>query len=135
MREEVPELDAKGLRSFGLVTSGMLVGLFGLFFPWIICRPYPYWPWILGGALALWAVLAPATLRGFYRLWMRFALVLGRITTPVIMSAVFFMVIAPVGFIMRMAGHDPMSRRLDRNLTSYRITARKLPKEHMEKPF
>ena len=135
MPQEIPELDRKGLREFGLVTGGILVLLFGLFFPWLLGRPFPYWPWVLGGLLTIWALLAPTTLRRFYQLWMRLALVLSRVTTPIIMSLVFFLVITPIGFIMRIRGYDPMARRLDPNVTSYRVPARKPPRTHMERPF
>ena len=135
MQHEIPELDRKGLREFGLVTGGMLASLFGLFFPWLLARPYPYWPWVLGGALALWALLAPASLKGFHRLWMRFALLLSRITTPLIMGLVFFLVITPMALIMRAMGRDSMAQRFDPNAMSYRIPARKPPRTHMERPF
>jgi hypothetical protein len=135
MRHQIPELDRKGLRNFGLVTGGILALLFGLFFPWLFGRHYPYWPWVLGGLLVVWALLAPASLKGFYRLWMRLAVLLSRITTPVIMGLVFFLVITPMAFIMRILGHDPMARRLDPNAKSYRIPARRPPRTHMERPF
>lgn len=135
MRHEIPELDRKGLRQFGLVTGGIIAALFGLFFPWLLDRPVPYWPWVLGGALALWALLAPTTVRGFYRLWMRLALLLSRVTTPIIMGLVFYLVITPAAAIMRLAGRDPMARHFDPKQTSYRIPIKKRPKEHMERPF
>ena len=74
-------------------------------------------------------------MRGFYRLWMRLAFLLNRVTTPVIMSLVFFVIITPIALIMRLSGRDPMARRIDRNIKSYRMLASKLPKAHMERPF
>jgi hypothetical protein len=66
---------------------------------------------------------------------MRLALVLSRITTPIIMAVVYFVVITPVAFIMRLIGRDPMARRFDPNAKSYRIPIKKRSKEHMERPF
>ncbi len=131
----IPELDRKGLREFGLVTGGILAVLFGLFFPWVFARPIPYWPWVIAGVLAAWALAAPITLRPVYRAWMRLAIVLSRITTPIIMGLVYFLVITPVAFIMRLIGRDPMARCFDPNAKSYRIPIKKRPKEHMERPF
>ena len=88
MQHEIPELDRKGLREFGLVTGGIIACLFGLFFPWAFDVAIPYWPWAVAGVLALWALIAPDTLRRVYRIWMRFALILSRITTPLIMGLV-----------------------------------------------
>ena len=135
MQHEIPELDRKGLREFGLLTGGILAALFGLCFPWLFDRPFPSWPWALGAVLVLWALVAPATMKGFYRLWMRFSLLLSRVTTPVIMSVVFFVVITPVALILRAMGRDSMTRRFDLAAKSYRIPARKPPKSSMERPF
>jgi Saxitoxin biosynthesis operon protein SxtJ len=135
MNHAIPELDRKGLREFGLTTGGILAALFGVFFPWLLSRPYPLWPWIIAGVLVGWALAAPATLRTFHRLWMRLALLLNRITTPVVMAAVYFLVITPLAFIMRIAGRDPMAQRFDANAKSYRIAIKKRSKDHMERPF
>lgn len=132
---EIPELDRKGLRQFGLVTGGIVAGLFGLFFPWLLESALPSWPWVVFGILAFWSVGAPGTLRQVYRTWMRFGLLLSRITTPVVLGIVYFGVVTPMALVMRVAGRDPMARRFEKTIQSYRIPSRKVTREHMEKPF
>ena len=95
----------------------------------------PVWPWLVGGGLALWAIAVPDSLRVVYRQWMRFGLLMSRITTPVILGIVFFVVIFPVALIMKLAGRDPMARTLDKTAKSYRIASRKAPSKNLEKPF
>ena len=56
MTHTIPEPDRKGLRESGLVTGGILAGLFGLFFPWLLETGIPLWPWLVGAVLALWAL-------------------------------------------------------------------------------
>ncbi len=131
----IPELDCKGLRQFGLMTGGMFAGLFGLFFPWLLDHSWPLWPWVIFGVLALWALTVPSTLRPVYRLWMRLALVLNRVTTPIILGAVYFLVFAPIACAMRIFGRDPMARRFDENTMSYRVPSQRVPTKNMEKPF
>ncbi len=131
----IPELDRKGLREFGLVTGGIFAGLFGLFFPWLLEIGIPLWPWILGGVLALWALVAPASLRPVYYWWMRFALLLSRVTTPIILGVVFFLVILPVALVMKIVGRDPMARRFNERAASYRVSSHRAPRENMEKPY
>lgn len=133
--EQIPELDRKGLREFGLVTGGIIAGLFGLLLPWIFGFPMPYWPWVLGVILVVWALTAPVTLRSVYRVWMRFGMLMSRVTTPIIMGIVFFAVMVPVGWLMRSLGHDPLARKFNANSESYRVTSRNPPRENMEKPF
>ncbi len=134
-RHTIPELDQKGLREFALVTGGIVGSLFGLVLPWLIGLTYPIWPWVVGGGLVAWGLVAPATLRPVYRIWMRFGLILNRITTPLILGVVFYLLIAPVGLVMRLLRRDPMARRLDDETASFRVASRKAPKQNMEKPF
>jgi O-antigen/teichoic acid export membrane protein len=131
----IPELDRKGLREFGLVTGLIVALLFGLFFPWLLDRSIPLWPWLIAGVLGIWALAAPQSLRPIYRGWMRFGLLLSRVTTPLILGIVFFLVILPVALVMRLFGHDPLARRFDDEAASYRVPSRPLKRENMEKPF
>jgi hypothetical protein len=131
---EIPELDRKGLREFGLVTGGIVAGLFGLFFPWLLERSIPLWPWIVFGVLGVWGLIAPLSLRPVYRGWMRFGLMLSKVMTPLIMGIVFFVVITPVALILKIVGNDPMARKFD-DSESYRVPTKKAPTENLEKPY
>lgn len=130
----IPELDRKGLREFGLVTGGILVGLFGLLLPWLLGRDFPRWPWIVMAVLAVWSLVAPLSLRHVYRVWMRFGLLMGRITTPLILGIVFFGVVTPMGLVRRAFGGDAMARRFS-DAQSYRVASRQAPTKNLEKPF
>ena len=132
---EIPELDRKGLREFGFTTGAIVAVLFGLGFPWLLDTAIPVWPWGLGGVLAVWGLVAPASLRPIYRGWMRLGLLLGRITTPIVLGVVFYVVFAPVGLVIRALGRDPMARRLDRSAESYRIDSRRGARQDVERPF
>jgi hypothetical protein len=130
----IPELDRKGLREFGLVTGGIVAGLFGLFFPWLLERSWPLWPWIVFGVLGIWGLVAPMSLRPVYRGWMRVGLLLSKVMTPLIMGIVFFLLITPVAFIMKLLGNDPMARDFD-DSDSYRVPTKKAKPENLEKPY
>ena len=135
---DIPELDRKGLREFGLVTGGIVAGLFGVFFPWVLDRPFatwPAWPWIVFAVLGCWGLIAPMSLRPVYRVWMRFGLLLSRVTTPLIMGLVFFLVITPFGLVHRLFGSkDAMARKFE-DLESYRVQSDKPPVKNLEKPY
>lgn len=132
---EIPELDRKGLREFGLVTGAILMALFGLFFPWLLGRAVPLWPWLVGTVLFAWSFAAPMSLNPLYRQWMKLGLLMSRITTPVILGVVFFLVLTPMGLVMRAMGRDPMARKLDQGCDSYRVASKARPREHVERPF
>ena len=130
----IPELDRKGLRDFGLVTGAIVAALFGLFFPWLLERSLPLWPWALFAVLGIWGLLAPMSLRPVYRVWMRFGLLMSRVTTPLIMGIVFFLMITPMALVLKLLGKDAMARKLD-NSISYRVPSRKPPIENLKRPF
>jgi hypothetical protein len=133
--DHIPELDAKGLREFALTTGGIIAGLFGLFFPWLLERPWPRWPWVLAAVLVVWGLAAPATLKPVYRGWMRFGLLLSKVTTPLIMGLVFFLVVVPTGLIVRLRGKDYLHRRFHRDRDTYRVASTKAARENFERPF
>lgn len=133
-QHEIPDLDRQGLRRFGLVTGAIVAVLFGAFFPWVLERAVPLWPFVLGGVLTVWGLVAPASLGPLYRAWMRFGALMSRVTTPIVMGVVFYVVIAPIGFVMRLTGWDAMRRRFDPSLRSYREASQKPPREHLERP-
>jgi hypothetical protein len=113
--------DRKQLRSFALVTGGLLAAIFGLLLPWIWDYSWPVWPWAIGGALVTWGVVAPSTLGPLYRGWMKFAEVLGWINTRLLLGFVFYAMITPIGFLVRFFGRDPMARKFDPQAASYRV--------------
>jgi hypothetical protein len=131
----IPELDRKGLREFGLVTGAIVAGLFGLFFPWVLERAFPLWPWFVLVVLGGWALAAPTTLGPVYRGWMRIGLLLGKVTTPIVTGAIFVLIVVPVGLLMKAVRRDPMCRDLDRNRQSYRVPSEHPPKDNLERPF
>jgi hypothetical protein len=132
---EIPTPDRKGLREFGLVTGGIVAGLFGLFFPWLLGVGIPWWPWIVAAVLALWGLLAPDSLAPVYRGWMRVGLALSKVTTPIVLGLVFYLLFLPVGWVMRLSGKDPMARRLEPDAASYRVPSQRPVRESLERPF
>jgi amino acid transporter len=130
----IPELDTKGLREFGITTGAIIGALFGLAFPYLFDRPWPTWPWVLAGILAVWAVIIPNTLRPVYRGWMRIGLLLVKITTPIILTLVYAIAIIPTSMVLRMLGKDFMRRKFDKS-NSYRVTSKKPSIDNMEKPY
>ena len=117
---ERPE-DVRGSsdRSFGMVFA-VVFALIGLL------------PLAFGGALRLWALLVaaaflgialavPSLLAPLNRLWLRFGLLLHRIVSPLILGIMFFLVVTPMGLLMRALGKDPLRLRFDRHAASYWI--------------
>ena len=88
---------------------------------WPLLGQKPVQPLALGLALAFLAVslAAPAVLAPLNRLWLKFGELLHRITSPIILGIMFFGVITPVGWLMRLAGKDLLRMKFDREAPSY----------------
>jgi len=55
------------------------------------------------------------------RAWMKFAELLNRVVSPVVLAVMFFGVFTPTAFLLRLAGKDPMRRKYDPAAQSYWI--------------
>lgn len=76
-----------------------------------IWRDHQTAAWVLGGlgsALFVGGVVAPAQLGPVYRGWMKMALVISKVTTPIFLGIVYYLLLTPTGFIMRLLGKRPI---------------------------
>ncbi len=136
MTIEIPYLDKRGLRNFGLMAGAFISVIFGVLFPWLGENSIPWWPWLTAGVLCIWSLTVPQTLRPLYRGWMTVGLAIGSIVNRLILGIVFFGVVLPMGFIKRIVGNDAMARRLDKNVSTYRVAkVMRSSRSHMERPF
>jgi len=111
LAEGIPaRLTAAEGRKFGL-TVGIAFLLLGSLSRWRGHDTAPLVLWTLGGGLSLGGLLVPARLGPVYRGWMRFALLLSKVTTPIFMGIVYFLVLTPTGVLMRVARRDPLKHR------------------------
>ncbi|MBN4080615.1 hypothetical protein JYT31_03020, partial [Beggiatoa alba] len=81
------------------------------------------------------ALIYPLSLKPFYRLWMLFGAGMGWLNTRLILGLVFYFVFVPFGLVMKLLAKDPLSRKLDSQLTSYRVINNEQHKDNMENPF
>lgn len=134
LTDEIPELDRSGLKQFALTTGAIVAGLFGVVFPYVFDVSWPVWPWVVFAILGVWAIVLPSSLAPVYRGWMRFGILLSKITTPIILTLLFLITILPGALLFRLFGKDPMHRSFD-DSTSYRVETKQPSVENLEKPF
>jgi hypothetical protein len=61
----------------------------------------------------------PAFMRYVYVTWMAIVFPLGWTVSMAILSAIFYLVVSPIGIIMRLCGHDRCGRQPDPDATTY----------------
>ncbi len=126
--------DTKQLRNFGLLVGGIFSAI-GLW-PAIIRGENPrLWALALGVLLILPALVLPRSLGPVYRIWMALGNALNWLNTRIILGAIFYGLLTPMGLTMRRLGHDPMRRRFEPSLDTYRVVRRPRPGTHMTRQF
>ncbi|WP_420419930.1 SxtJ family membrane protein [Pacificispira sp.] len=107
-------------RSFGIVFA-VVFGVIAAA-QWYFDRPE--WAVGLGCASAAFlaaALIVPKILAPMNWVWTRFGLLLHKVTNPIILGAIFFLVCTPMGVVMRLFGFDPLRTKLDPSADSYWI--------------
>jgi len=113
------EVKGSSNRSFGLVFAAvfLLVALF----PSLHGQALRAWALVVSGTLLLVAFLLPVVLTYPNHWWLRLGLLLNAGISPVAMGVLFYLVITPIGLVMRLFGHDPLRLKLDTTTSSYWI--------------
>lgn len=93
-------------RGFGLVFAAVFLVIF--LFPLVRHGALHYWALAVAAAFAVAAFAAPRVLKPLNTLWFRFGMLLGAIVAPLVMMIIFFLVVTPIGLLMRLFGKDPL---------------------------
>lgn len=106
-------------RGFGFV----MAVLFAVVASFPLLRGAPPRSWALAAAAGflLFALLRPGWLAPLHRVWFRLGLLLQRLVQPVVLAAIYFGVVTPIGLLMRAFGKDPLALRFDPEAPSYWI--------------
>lgn len=77
--------------------------------------------WIAAGIFALLTLVAPKILKVVYITSMRIADPIGWVMSRVILSIFFFLIMTPIGLLLRLFGKDLLNQKIDKNVKSYWI--------------
>ncbi|TMB98395.1 MAG: hypothetical protein E6J42_06180 [Chloroflexi bacterium] len=105
------------LRRFGLTTAAALL-ILGLFLVWRR-RGVGVILMVTAVVLALVAVGAPSNLGRVERIWMKMTDVLSTVATTIVLTLTFFVVITPVGLLVRLFSGNGMGLKIDRRRATY----------------
>ena len=95
-------------RRFGLTVGGAFLVLSAI----VWWRGHPVTLAIFGSlglALVLAGLVIPSHLGPVERAWMRLAHAISRVTTPIVMGVIYYVVVTPIGILRRTVGQNPMT--------------------------
>lgn len=101
-------LSAREGRKFGLTVGIAFAVLGGIGF-WRGREILALTFWGVGGALIFAGLLVPRSLGPIQRAWMGIAHAISKVTTPIFMAVVYFVVMAPTGLLMRAFGRNALT--------------------------
>ena len=116
---------------------------FGIVF-FIVFLIIAFYPLFYEGSLRIWSLIISITflilgltnskvLTPLNNIWISFGIILGKVISPLIMGIIFFFVVTPIGFIMRMLGKDILNLKYNKNKSYWIETSG--PKSKMKNQF
>ena len=125
------DLKRSSNRSFGIVF--FVVFLLIALYPFTYGGEIRIWSLIISIIFLILGLLNSKILAPLNKIWFKFGILLGRIVSPLIMGIIFFLVVTPIGFIMRLLGKDLLNLKYNKN-KSYWIE-KNGPKSKMKNQF
>ena len=119
LKEEIKNIkeDQTTLRKFGL-TVGTVLLLAGI----VLYLTGKSSSVVIGGSgvlLILFGLILPRILKPLNKIWMILAVILGWFMSRLILFILFYIVITPIGFFLKLMGKDFLRRKSDKNSKSY----------------
>ena len=106
-------------RSFGIVF--FIVFLFIALYPITYSEDIRIWSLIISFIFIILGLLNSKILTPLNKLWFKFGVILGKIVSPTIMGIIFFLVVTPIGLLMRLLGKDLLRLKYNKKDNTYWI--------------
>ena len=109
-------------KSFGLLFFSffLIIGLW----PLLNASPIKIWSIILSFIILIIVFFKPSLLRTLNKIWIKLGELLGKLISPIIMALVFFIIVTPISFFVRILGKDLLMLKFSKN-NSYWIKRQK----------
>jgi len=75
---------------------------------------------IAAGAMSIvLSLFAPGLMRGLLLAWLWVTFPVGWLVAHLVLAVIYFLLITPIGLVMRIVGRDPLRKKFDREADSY----------------
>ena len=125
------EIKISSNRSFGIVF--FIVFLLIALYPLLKGNDLRVWSLIISFVFLVLGLINSKILTPLNRLWFKFGLLLGKFISPLIMGIIFFIVVTPIGIIMRLLKKDLLNLKYNKKETYW--IDKSGPKSKMKNQF
>ena len=125
------EIKISSNRSFGIVF--FIVFLLIALYPLLKGNDLRIWSLIISFIFLVLGLINSKILTPLNRLWFKFGLLLGKFISPLIMGIIFFIVVTPIGIIMRLLKKDLLNLKYNKKETYW--IDKSGPKSKMKNQF
>jgi hypothetical protein len=116
MKQDIKKSD---IVIFGIIWSFIFFAIG--FYPLINTEYMRLWAIYIGVLFVLISVVRPLALKKFYGVWVKIGEFIGSIISKVIMFILYFALFTPVSLILKILGKDLLSKKIDKNKSTYWI--------------
>ena len=109
------EIKISSNRSFGIVF--FIVFLLIALYPILKGNDLRIWSLLISSIFLILGLINSKILTPLNKLWFKFGLLLGRFVSPLIMGIIFFVVVTPIGIIMRLLKKDLLNLNYNKKET------------------
>ena len=100
-------------RSFGIVF--FIVFILIAFYPLINQEEIRIWSVLISLLFLILGIINSKILTPLNKVWFKFGIFLGKIISPIVMGLIFFLVVTPIAFLMRMLKKDLLNLKFNKN--------------------
>tara|TARA_A100001011_G_scaffold379204_1_gene444926 strand:+ start:497 stop:880 length:384 start_codon:yes stop_codon:yes gene_type:complete len=118
-------------KSFGIVFF-IVFFLIGIY-PILNDDQVKIWSLIISVVFLILGLLNSRILSPLNKIWFKFGILLGKIISPLVMGLIFFIVVTPIGILMRLFNKDLLNLKFNKNKTYW--IEKKDPTSKMKNQF
>ncbi len=125
----------KQLRQFGVSLALLIALIFGVILPLLGQKAFMIWFWVAAIILFLASWIVPVTVIPVRVFWLGLGKALGRLVTPVILTVMYTVLIAPLGLLLKKSLKDGAFAGIDLDKSSYKVASDPIEPDSMKNPF
>ena len=118
-------------KSFGIVF--FVVFLIIALYPLINAEDIRTWSIIISLVFLILGLINSKILNPLNKLWFKFGILLGKIISPLVMGIIFFLIVTPIGILMKILKKDLLNLNYNNNKTYW--IEKNEPKSKMKNQF